>query len=125
MRKVGGFMVDKERLARLEVLIDNTIEQLQSLKDTDINTLNELSEINELLLILASKNEELSMTNDKQNEQIAELINQIDKFNNRLKFITVVKNILKHPLFYIIIAIVAFLLSNNAEIFEFLKSWIM
>lgn len=125
MRKVGGFMVDKERLARLEVLIDNTIEQLQSLKETDINTLNELSEIKELLLILASKNEELSMTNDKQNEQIAELINQIDKFNNRLKFITVVKNILKHPLFYIIIAIVAFLLSNNAEIFEFLKSWIM
>ena len=125
MRKVGGFMVDKERLTRLEVLIDNTIEQLQSLKETDINTLNELSEIKELLLILASKNEELSMTNDKQNEQIAELINQIDKFNNRLKFITVVKNILKHPLFYIIIAIVAFLLSNNAEIFEFLKSWIM
>ena len=125
MRKVGGFMVDKERLARLEVLIDNTIEQLQSLKETDINTLNELSEIKELLLILASKNEELSMTNDKQNEQIAELINQIDKFNNRLEFITVVKNILKHPLFYIIIAIVAFLLSNNAEIFEFLKSWIM
>ena len=35
MRKVGGFMVDKERLARLEVLIDNTIEQLQSLKETE------------------------------------------------------------------------------------------
>lgn len=118
-------MNEHERLTKLEVLIDDTINQLHSLKETDTETLNQLAEIKYLLTIITDRNQELSEVNDMQNKQIEELIKSIESFNNKIKFALFIENVLKSPIFYVIVVLLLFIATQDVKILEFLEKLIL
>ena len=116
-------MDELERLAKVEILLEESLKNIESLQTDSDNKAEILSDVKRLITIMKANDERMKSINDEQ--QINNLLKKVKDLEKKVDFFYKIKKIITNKFFIFIIVVIVILISSNETLLEIVKNFLM
>lgn len=118
-------MDELERLAKVEILLEESLKNIESLQIDSDNKAEILSNIKQLITIMKANDERMKSINNKQQQQINNLLREVKDLEKKVNFFYKIEKILTNKFFIFIIVVTVILISSNKILLEIIKNFLL
>lgn len=118
-------MDELERLAKVEILLEESLKNIESLQIDSDNKSEILSDIRQLITIMKANDERMKSINDEQQQQINNLLKEVEDLEKKVDFFYKIKKIITNKFFIFIIVVIVVFISSNETLLEIIENFLM
>lgn len=118
-------MDELERLAKVEILLEESLKNIESLQTDSDNKAEILSDVKRLIIIMKANDERMKSINEEQQQQINNLLKEVKDLEKKVDFFYKIKEIITNKFFIFIIMVIVILISSNETLLEIVKNFLM